>query len=1025
MSSGRKPTIAWVTVVAITISMSGVSVVHAQESSRPTLMDRFSSFKGSFKREKPTTRQATSNSPRKTSNGPRYGRRTYDSRTRSKASSGSRTASSAASPSGFSFSDLVPKNLFGMKKPAATSGNQQQQRQQRQQRSVASSNRKSSSKASPKKQRPKVANIDAVPRTPGESTPRATSQARVGSAVRSQVVRNQPRRSPTTTRHENIKETLSELFENEAVLSGEVSSGEVVVEADEPASNGLVSDEAVISDQEVFDLGDTASEETVSKELADNGIINSDQVVSDSDGYITEAEDYLIEDSVISSPVVDTVADEAFVDASQPEVSQEPVAIAAEEAPELVSTEPTDTTSENHAYESEAAELKPFVHARIDIHDALVSDELYDDWSAEDEAPEEIAPEEIATETAQPIAAPIVQNTPAETRGSLDLEDLLGDDLLEAVDQEPLSQEQVAEIPEPIETLPEPEPAPIAELEQPIAELEEPVAEFEQRLAELEEPLVASEPTWDAQPDESDEFEPQRSSQEDRSGRRAFRDNSRDSQSKEITRLRKPSKDVLVSTGQPVIVSHVEGPSSILVGREASYRVTLENTSRTAAHNLSAVIHVPEWADLVDVEATSGSVEQIEQGEGGLDWQLPELAAHSSHTIHLRLIPRSGRKFQLGVQWNQESVESQATVEVREPKLEMKISGPQEVLFGSAQRYRLTLSNPGTGLAEGVAVSLIPPGSDSSEASTHVVGTLGPEEVKELELELTAREAGELILQANATAEGGLRAEVIRRVLCRKPELQVDWRGPDQKYAGTETSYYFRVRNSGTATTEPVEVKARLPEGIRFLSASDSYAVDSVTGVVTWRLPSLTPGEEQFVQFQCQLDRPGLKEFDVTARTIVGDVQDSTSVRTEVVALADLKLYVNDPRGARPIGEPVLYEIRVENRGTTDARGISIVGLFSDGIDPVSVEGAQNSVRDGRVTFQPIKSLPAGGEVLLKIRAVASQVGTHIFRAEVVCDDLDIRLAAEETTRFFEDEFHWDEGETPYTAESNNATRVR
>jgi hypothetical protein len=121
----------------------------------------------------------------------------------------------------------------------------------------------------------------------------------------------------------------------------------------------------------------------------------------------------------------------------------------------------------------------------------------------------------------------------------------------------------------------------------------------------------------------------------------------------------------------------------------------------------------------------------------------------------------------------------------------------------------------------------------------------------------------------------------------------------------------------------------------------------------------------------------------------------------------------------------VLYEIRVVNRGTTDARGIAIVGLFSDGIEPVSVEGAQNMVREGRVTFQQVKSLPAGGEILLRIRAVASRAGTHIFRAEVVCEDLDVRLATEETTRFFEDEFHWDEGETPYTAEKSNSTKVR
>jgi len=48
-------------------------------------------------------------------------------------------------------------------------------------------------------------------------------------------------------------------------------------------------------------------------------------------------------------------------------------------------------------------------------------------------------------------------------------------------------------------------------------------------------------------------------------------------------------------------------------------------------------------------------------------------------------------------------------------------------------------------------------------------------------------------------------------------------------------------------------------------------------------------------------------------------------------------------------------------------------------------------------------------------------VGTHVFRTEVVCPKLDIKLAAEETTRFFEDEHHWEDGETPYSAEREAA----
>ena len=143
-------------------------------------------------------------------------------------------------------------------------------------------------------------------------------------------------------------------------------------------------------------------------------------------------------------------------------------------------------------------------------------------------------------------------------------------------------------------------------------------------------------------------------------------------------------------------------------------------------------------------------------------------------------------------------------------------------------------------------------------------------------------------------------------------------------------------------------------------------------------------------------------------------------LKDKEVALADLKLEVSDPQGPVPLGESVIYEIRVRNRGTTAAEGVGVIGLFSAGIDPTSVEGAQYTIRDGRVTFNPIKSLPAGQEITLRIKASASQAGTHVFRAEVACQDLDIKLAAEETTRFFEDEFRWEDGQTPYSAERND-----
>ncbi|QDS99782.1 COG1361 family protein [Adhaeretor mobilis] len=478
--------------------------------------------------------------------------------------------------------------------------------------------------------------------------------------------------------------------------------------------------------------------------------------------------------------------------------------------------------------------------------------------------------------------------------------------------------------------------------------------------------------------------------------------------------------NVLLSYSQPIIQSYVEGPRRIVVGRESTYRVVLKNSGETSAEKVTATVEVPIWADVVDATSSSGIIERSEKASLAdetrqIEWRLHDLAGRSQQTLELRLIPRAGRPLQLGVHWKHAPVGAQAMVEVQEPKLALILAGPSDVLFGRPQLYTLTISNPGTGSAEDVAIQLTPPGGGVDEVINHKVGILAPGESKELELELTARDAGELTVQAAAVAAGDLSAETIKNVLCRKPELEIDWRGPEKKYSGTVATYYFRVRNPGTAATEPFDVKLDLPEGGEFVSASEGGRKTVDGKQVSWKAPALAPGQERFLQLRCQLSAGGDNKIVVVAETANAELRDKETIITNVVALADLKLHVSDPRGPLPVGEPAEYEIRVVNRGTTAAHDVNVTALFSAGIEPISVEGAQHSIRDGRVSFQTIKTLSAGRELTLKIKASAAQPGTHVFRAEVGCPDLDIKLAAEETTRFFKDERRWEDASTAYS----------
>jgi uncharacterized repeat protein (TIGR01451 family) len=396
----------------------------------------------------------------------------------------------------------------------------------------------------------------------------------------------------------------------------------------------------------------------------------------------------------------------------------------------------------------------------------------------------------------------------------------------------------------------------------------------------------------------------------------------------------------------------------------------------------------------------------------GLDWQIARLQGRGSEVVDIRLIPRDSKPLELGITWTQAPVGSRTIVEVQEPQLKIEIGGPSEVLFDAPQVYRLMLSNPGTGPAENVRIDLVPPGGTEEAATSHQIGTLSPGDSRTIEIELTAREAGKLTMKAVATAEGGLTSDSTKEIFCRKPELEVDWRGPATKYANTPATYFFRVRNPGTAPAEDVSVQVVLPAGAEFNSASEGQQYDAERGEVSWRVGTLNPGDDSYMELKCVVTSPGANQFKITATNAAGNLSDNAVAETVVEAIADLKLSVSDPNGPVAVGTDATYEIHVQNRGADTARNVNIVALFSEGIEPEQADGTMYTVTDGRVSFQPVEEIQAGREVTFRIRARALKAGTHVFRAEVLCSDLEIKLAAEETTRFYADDVQPD-GEEP------------
>ncbi|MCA9247654.1 MAG: DUF11 domain-containing protein [Planctomycetales bacterium] len=481
--------------------------------------------------------------------------------------------------------------------------------------------------------------------------------------------------------------------------------------------------------------------------------------------------------------------------------------------------------------------------------------------------------------------------------------------------------------------------------------------------------------------------------------------------------------NVLMTLAGPQLSAMANGPKRIVVGRQAEYKVIVRNSGEVAADDVVVTVQLPPWVEIVNSNPTRGmaKADEAESLAHKIEWKLDRLGAGGSESVALQVIPRESKPVNLGVRWDYRQTASETQVVVEEPLLHMVISGPGEANYGETKLYNLTLSNPGTGDAENVVISLLPLGGSHEGRVTHAVGLLKKGETKTIQVELSAGKAGTLVVKAGAVAEGGLHAEAVKEVLVRRADLKVAIVGERAQYAGNPGLFRIRVSNPGNATAEDVVVEADLPAGAEFASASHDGSFNKEQGTITWNLGSIAASGDRILEFTSVLRAAGANEVHVTSREATDLVADAMAA-TMVIARADLKLVISDPKGPVPVGETAEYEVRIINRGTKDAENVEAVAYFSEGIEPIAVTGGSFEISPGQVLLHGPPSIAAGDELVYRIQAKADQAGDHVFRAEVICRSLGTKHAAEETTHFYNSELSgldFDSRPTAAVAESN------
>ena len=178
--------------------------------------------------------------------------------------------------------------------------------------------------------------------------------------------------------------------------------------------------------------------------------------------------------------------------------------------------------------------------------------------------------------------------------------------------------------------------------------------------------------------------------------------------------------------------------------------------------------------------------------------------------------------------------------------------------------------------------------------------------------------------------------------------------------------------------------------------------MDAPKRKLEWTIEAINPDAEQTFVFKCSLSAAGVTQLQVAAAA-ADDLTAATAVMTRVDAVANLVLDVTDPQGPAALGEEATYEIRVRNRGTREAENVQVFAYFSRGIEPMGAEALPNRLGAGQVLFQPITSLAAGAEVVLKVRARRNWPETTSSCAKAHCKPLGARLVREATNLYYAD----------------------
>jgi uncharacterized repeat protein (TIGR01451 family) len=446
----------------------------------------------------------------------------------------------------------------------------------------------------------------------------------------------------------------------------------------------------------------------------------------------------------------------------------------------------------------------------------------------------------------------------------------------------------------------------------------------------------------------------------------------------------------------PQLRLRVDGPQAIAVGQKATYTIHATNEGASDLQGLIVRASTPKGVLIDGIKTMVGSYELDETPEdSGVLWELDSLAANDSKSLELQIEVLEADQFALNLEWTLAPKPTQMNVQVHQPKLELELSGPAEVQLGAPEKYRMRIKNPGSAVLPDLTLSLQ---TETTSQYDSQIGPIAPGSEKIIDIELTFDHPGLFpIVAAAKDPSGKLQQRQRIDVQVQKIEVKATWFGPEEFIQGSKADYELVIENSGGIPAANLACSIAIPDGIELIELPEG--VTRQGNELRWSIPKLDPRSQFTLPVRCEMNRSGNHTLAFQARSDQ-NITLRSDISTLVEAIADLELVVKEPQAPAPVGTRVVYELQVSNLGSKAAENIRVVAQFSEGIEPLALEGHAGRIVPGQALFENLTSIGPNQTVTLRVICQASKNGVHRFRAAVQSPSSQEDLLEEGSTRF-------------------------